>query len=49
MDLMNFYNTNEDFKGYIDRYRRKNDISLEELFKHQIIKDVAEYYSKKES
>ena len=42
--MKEFYNFNEDFKAYVDRYCKKNKYSVEEALKHKIIKEVYEQY-----
>lgn len=49
--LKDFYNTNSDFRGYVDRYSKKyvegRSITVEEALQHAQVKEVAEYYRKK--
>lgn len=47
MDLDNLYNTNKDFKDYIDRFLKNNpEYTKEQLFKHKIIiEDISVMYS----
>lgn len=49
MDILEFYKTNQDFREYIDRLRRVQytNIPLEDLLKHKIVIEVAEYYNNK--
>ena len=50
--LKDFYNTNSDFRGYVDRYSKKyvegRSIPVEEALQHAQVKDVAAYYREKE-
>ena len=51
-NLKEFYNRNEDFKRYVDRYTKKynegKSISVDEALEHEIVKSVAERYREKE-
>ena len=42
-----FYNSNKDFKTYVDKYCKKHGISVETALTHRLIKEVAEQYGKK--
>lgn len=42
--MMNFYNTNPDFKDYVDKYCTKHQIGVEEALEHKLVKEVSEYY-----
>lgn len=50
--LKDFYNTNSDFRGYVDRYSKKyvegRSIPVEEALEHAKVKEVADYYREKE-
>ena len=48
MDLNKLYEKNADFQRYVDRYRKKDGISVEEALQHQLIKNYAEYMLEKE-
>lgn len=37
------YNTNADFKAYVDKYMRKEEIDLETALTHGIVRNYAEY------
>jgi hypothetical protein len=36
--MREFYNNNPDFKVYVDKYRRKHDVSVEEALTHEIVR-----------
>lgn len=45
--MMNeFYNTNEDFKNYVDGYCKSRCISLEVALTHELVRQVYDYYRK---
>ena len=44
--MMDFYNSNKDFKEYVDKYCKKNGISVEDAIKHKLIEEVAKQYGK---
>ena len=43
------YNTNADFRRYVDRYASKHNISVEEALEHKIVKQEAEQYREEEA
>lgn len=47
MNLKEMYETNADFRGYVDRYCQNyvegRKITVEEALKHQLIKNYAAY------
>ena len=43
MDLMKLYETNENFRGYVDRYAKHRGISTEEALSHSMVWSYAEY------
>lgn len=49
MDILEFYKTNQNFREYVDNLRRVQyaDVPLEELLKHKMVIEVAEYYASK--
>ena len=42
--MKEFYNSNADFKTYIDKYCKKHKCTVEEALKHKIIEGVYEQY-----
>ena len=44
--MKDLYNTNKDFRDYVDRYCRKHQISVEEAVMHEIVKEVGKMYMK---
>ena len=44
-DLLELYNSNKDFKEYMNKFILNNpEYSLIEALKHKIVRDIAEYY-----
>lgn len=43
MNLTELYETNADFRGYVDRYAEHNGISTEEALEHAMVRNYAEY------
>lgn len=43
MNLMDFYNQNEDFKRYVDRYCFKHNKSVEEALKDSMVRIYFDY------
>lgn len=48
MDIRDFYNSNIDFRGYVDRFCKTYDLSVDEALQHSTVREVAEYYREKE-
>lgn len=46
---MEFYNTNKDFREYVDKYCRKHKCTVEEALTHVIVKEVEKLYRKIET
>ena len=42
--MKRFYETNQDFREYVDRYCAKHKITAEEAIEHQIVKEVGKAY-----
>lgn len=42
--MKEFYNSNADFKNYVDKYCKKHKCSIEEAMKHKLIEAVYEQY-----
>jgi len=38
-----YYETNEEFKAYVDNYAKSNNITAEEALKHKLIQIFYEY------
>ena len=45
--MKEFYNSNADFKDYVDKYCKKHGYTVEETLEHALVKDVYEYYKKR--
>lgn len=41
------YNTNADFKHYVDRYCKQYGVTVDEALEHELVKSVAEQYKEK--
>lgn len=44
--LCEFYNSNKDFRDYVDRFADKNCISVIKALQHKIVKEVYISYQK---
>ncbi len=42
--MRELYNTNPDFKAYVDKYCIKHNITVDQALEHYLVKDAAEYY-----
>lgn len=40
--MKEFYNSNADFKDYVDKYCKKHKCTVEEAIKHEMVKAVHE-------
>ena len=47
-NLKDFYNRNEDFKMYVDRYCNQYGLTVDEALEHEVVKRVAAQYREKE-
>lgn len=45
--MMEFYNHNEDFKMYVDRYCKQYGLKVDDALEHELVKQVAEQYREK--
>lgn len=45
--MMEFYNSNADFKRYVDRYCKTYGLTVEEALEHELVKQVAAQYREK--
>lgn len=43
-EMVEFYNTNTDFKLYCDRYALSHRMMVEDVFSHKLIEEVYIYY-----
>ena len=44
MDLITFYQTNDDFRVYLDKYCDKHGLTVEAAVKHLVVRCVAKEY-----
>ena len=42
--MKEFYNSNDDFKSYVEAYCKKHKCNVEEALKHKIVECVCEQY-----
>lgn len=42
--MRSFYESNEVFKNYVDRYSVKHEVSTEEALTHSTVRNAYEYY-----
>lgn len=47
-DVMRDKVSSDDFKRYVDRHAKDNNISVEEALQHKIVKETEAYYREKE-
>ena len=43
-DYRNYYDTNSDFKRYVDRHCNEFNLTVEEALQHALVKETAKYY-----
>ena len=43
-DYFDFYQKDDAFKAYVDRYCKKHDIGVAEALTHELVKEVAKLY-----
>lgn len=46
--LEEFYNTNTNFREYVEKYRKKHDLSVDEALQHASVREAEKYYREKE-
>lgn len=44
-----FYQTNSDFRGYVNRFCKTYNLTLEEALQHASVREAAKYYREKET
>ena len=44
---MEFYNTNQDFRDYVDKHCRKHKCTVEEALTHAIVQEVEKMYKER--
>lgn len=43
MNLIELYENNIDFRVYVERYRKKHGLTVDEALKHRIVRNYASY------
>ena len=46
--MRDFYNSNSDFRDYVEKYRRKHELSVDEALQHAQVREAAKYYREKD-
>lgn len=46
--MREFYNTNKDFRDYVEKYRRDHDLTVEQALEDSTVRNVAVYYREME-
>ena len=46
--MKQFYESNSDFRDYVEKYRKKHDLTVEEALQHAQVREAAKYYREKE-
>lgn len=47
--IIDFYQTNDDFRVYLDKYCDKHNLTVAEASNHLIVKETAKYYKDQET
>ena len=47
MTTQSIYDNNAEFREYVEKFTKKHHLTKEQAFEHLIVKNVAEYYNKK--
>ena len=42
-ELLTLYNQDEDFKRYVDAYRQKHDLTLQEAISHYVLREYGKW------
>ena len=49
-DIKEYYQTNENFRAYVDGFRRIHpEMTVEEVLAKKVVKNVAEYYEERDN
>ena len=46
--MQGFYQRNRDFRDYVEKYRKKHRLTVEEALKEALVRETAKYYREKE-
>lgn len=42
--MKNFYESNSDFRDYVDKFRRDRDLTVDEALQHASVREAEKYY-----
>lgn len=46
--MRDFYESNSDFRDYVEKYRKKHDLTVDEALQHASVREAENYYREKE-
>lgn len=46
--MRDFYNSNSDFRDYVEKFRRDHDLTVDEALQHASVREAEKYYREKE-
>lgn len=46
--MKKFYNSNSDFRDYVEKFRRDHDLTVDEALQHASVREAEKYYREKE-
>lgn len=46
--MLNLYNSNENFRAYVDAYMRNKDVKLEDVLEEKIVREVGKMYEEEQ-
>lgn len=46
--MKNFYESNSDFRDYVEKYRKKHDLTVDEALQNASVREAEKYYREKE-
>ena len=46
--MKNFYESNSNFRDYVEKYRKKHDLTVDEALQHASVREAEKYYREKE-
>lgn len=46
--MKNFYESNSDFRDYVDRFCKTYEVSVDEALQHASVREAEKYYREKE-
>lgn len=46
--MLNLYNSNKDFRAYVNAYMRNKDVKLEDVLEEKLVREVGKMYEEEQ-